>query len=77
MLASDYDIGEFLHLLVERCQSILSLTTSGVLVVGPKAISTWLRQRLTRCCGWNEPRSTSGTAPASRHDVIDGALNEV
>lgn len=35
-LASDYDIGEFLHLLVERCQSILSLTTAGVLVESPE-----------------------------------------
>lgn len=35
-LASDYDVGEFLHLLVHRCQSILSLTTAGVLVETPE-----------------------------------------
>lgn len=31
-LASDYDVGEFLHLLVQRCEDVLSVTTCGVLV---------------------------------------------
>ncbi len=31
-LASDYAIGEFLQVLVERCQAVLSVTTCGVLV---------------------------------------------
>lgn len=35
-LASDYDVGEFLHLLVHRCQAILDLTTAGVLVETPE-----------------------------------------
>lgn len=34
-LSSDYDIADFLHLLVERCQEILRATTGGVLVEGP------------------------------------------
>lgn len=34
-LASDYDIGEFLHTLVERCAEILNVETGGVLVEGP------------------------------------------
>lgn len=34
-LASDYDIGEFLHMLVERCQEILRVATGGVLIESP------------------------------------------
>lgn len=34
-LASDYDIDEFLHRLVERCAEILKVETGGVLVEGP------------------------------------------
>lgn len=34
-LASDYDIAEFLHMLVERCEEILQVDAGGVLVEGP------------------------------------------
>lgn len=35
-LASDYDVGEFLQLLVQRCGCVLSVTTCGVLVEAPE-----------------------------------------
>lgn len=35
-LAGDYDVVEFLHTLVERCQSVLGVTTGGVLLEGPE-----------------------------------------
>ena len=35
-LASDYDVGEFLQLLVQRCEDVLTVTTSGVLVEAPE-----------------------------------------
>jgi GAF domain-containing protein len=35
-LASEYDIGEFLHLLTERCQEVLHVATGGVLLEGPE-----------------------------------------
>lgn len=34
-LASEYDLGEFLHLLVERCARILEVYTGGVLLETP------------------------------------------
>ena len=37
-LASDYDVGEFLHLLVQRCEDVLSVTTCGVLVEAPDGV---------------------------------------
>lgn len=35
-LASDYDVGEFLQLLVQRCEEVLSVTTCGVLLEAPE-----------------------------------------
>lgn len=35
-LASDYEIGEFLHLLVERCANVLQVSAGGVLVEDPE-----------------------------------------
>lgn len=35
-LASDYDIGDFLQMLVDRCGAILDVRTCGVLVEGPR-----------------------------------------
>ena len=35
-LASDHDVGEFLQLLVQRCEDVLSITASGVLVEAPE-----------------------------------------
>lgn len=37
-LASDYDVGAFLHTLVERCRTIFSVRTSGVLVENPDGV---------------------------------------
>lgn len=37
-LVSDYDVGEFLHLLVQRCEDVLSVTTCGVLVEAPEGV---------------------------------------
>lgn len=34
-LSSDYDIGEFLHLLVERCSEVLQVAAAGVLLESP------------------------------------------
>ena len=34
-LSSDYDVGEFLHTLVERCTTVLQVKTGGVLVEAP------------------------------------------
>ena len=35
-LSSDYDIGEFLHLLVERCSEVLQVAAAGVLLENPQ-----------------------------------------
>ena len=35
-LASDYDVGEFLQVLVQRCQDVMDVTTCGVLVEDPQ-----------------------------------------
>lgn len=37
-LASDYDVGEFLQVLVQRCEDVLSVTTCGVLVEDPQGV---------------------------------------
>lgn len=34
-LATDYDIGEFLYLLVERCREVLDISTAGVMLESP------------------------------------------
>ncbi|MBW3659048.1 MAG: GAF and ANTAR domain-containing protein [Actinobacteria bacterium] len=50
-LASDYDIADFLHMLVERCQDILEVTAGGVLVEGPEGrlrLATATSERMQR-----------------------------